>query len=84
MKKTLLTLGILTLLHFSFISMGKSNDVSIVSPNANPCCRYWDIKMTFVYDENGVPVLVGFECLTGGTKTCIDGCACDDINPIPV
>lgn len=39
--------------------------------------------MTYQVDDHGVAHLVGFECITGGTKTCHDDRVCNDINPIP-
>lgn len=83
MKKILFAMGLLTLMCSYSTSTAKPNVSSIVSPNANFCCRYWDVKMTFKMDDQGVAHLVGFECLTGGSKTCVDGCECNDINPIP-
>ncbi len=83
MKKVLLAISFLLLLYATSTGIAKPNVGSIVSPNANPCCRYWDVKMTYQVDEHGVAHLVGMECITGGTKTCLDDCVCNDINPIP-
>lgn len=80
-KRFLLLVGVLLC---TGVGSGMANHGTVVSPDANLCCRYWDVKASFVTDENGQTHMTGFECYTGGTKTCLDGCECNEIIPTPV